>query len=151
MPGDCRAAQRAYPVGPPATLLRTVEAAVTIAALPVAALALWALLRAPALASRLVAHPTGERWHDRSTPTFGGVGIAVGLTAGVAVALAVGAVEPTWRLAGILAGCGIVFLAGLVDDIRHLSPLTKLGAQFAAAGIAIAAGLRVELIGNDTI
>lgn len=127
------------------------EAAVTIAALPVAALALWALLRSPDVASRLVAVPTGERWHDRATPTFGGVGIAVGLAAGVALALAVGAVGPTWRLGGILAGCGIVFLAGLVDDIRHLSPLAKLGAQFAAAGVAIAAGLRVELIGNDAI
>ena len=41
------------------------EAAVTIAALPVAALALWALVRAPA-AARLVALPTGERWHERA-------------------------------------------------------------------------------------
>ena len=134
-----------------ATLVRTVEAAVTIAALPVAALALWVLLRAPEVSSRLVAHPTGERWHDRSTPTFGGVGIAAGLAAAVVLALAVGAVDATWELAGILAGCAILFLAGLLDDVRHLSPAAKLGIQFAAAGIAIAAGLRVELIGNDVI
>ena len=127
------------------------EAAVTIAALPVAALALWALLRTPDAASRLVAHPTGERWHEKATPTFGGVGIAAGLAAGAALAVAAGAVEPTWLLAGILAGCAVVFVAGLVDDLRHLSPITKLAAQFAAAGIAIAAGLRVELIGNDAI
>jgi hypothetical protein len=73
--------------------LPTVEAAVTIAALPVAALALWALLRAPSAASKLVAQPTGERWHERATPTFGGVGIACGLAAGVALAIAVGAVD----------------------------------------------------------
>ena len=124
----------------------TVEAAVTIAATPVAALALWVLLRAPTAASRLVAHPTGERWHDRATPTFGGVGIACGLAAGVVLALAVGAIEPSWLLAGVLAGCALLFAAGLVDDIRHLTPLAKLAAQFAAAGIAIAAGLRVELV-----
>ena len=129
----------------------TVEAAVTIAALPVAALALWALLRAPAAASKLVAQPTGERWHERATPTFGGVGIACGLAAGVALALAVDAVEPSWELAGILAGCGLLFVAGLVDDVRHLSPIAKLVAQFAAAGIAIAAGLRVELVTNDLL
>ena len=129
----------------------TVEAAVTIAATPVAALALWVLLRAPTAASRLVAHPTGERWHDRATPTFGGVGIACGLAAGVVLALAVGAVEPSWLLAGILAGCALLFAAGLVDDIRHLTPLAKLAAQFAAAGIAIAAGLRVELVSNDVL
>ncbi len=127
------------------------EAAVTIAALPVAALALWALLRAPSAASRLVAQPTGERWHERATPTFGGVGIACGLAAGVALAIVAGAVEPSWQLAGILAGCGLLFVAGLVDDVRHLSPLAKLAAQFAAAGIAIAAGLRVELVANDVL
>ena len=127
------------------------EAAVTIAALPVAALALWALLRAPAAASKLVAQPTGERWHERATPTFGGVGIACGIAAGVALALAVGAVEPSWELAGSSAGCGLLFVAGLVDDVRHLSPLAKLAAQFAAAGIAIAAGLRVELVTNDVL
>jgi UDP-GlcNAc:undecaprenyl-phosphate GlcNAc-1-phosphate transferase len=128
-----------------------VEAAVTIAALPVAALTLWALLRAPAARSLLVARPTGERWHDRATPTFGGVGIACGLVAGVALAVAVGAVDASWQLAGILAGCGLLFAAGLLDDVRHLSPLAKLVAQFAAAGIAIAAGLRVELVTNDVL
>jgi UDP-GlcNAc:undecaprenyl-phosphate/decaprenyl-phosphate GlcNAc-1-phosphate transferase len=126
-----------------------VIAAATVVALPVASLVLWALLRSPSAAARLVAHPTGERWHDRATPTFGGVGIAAGLAAAVALALFVGAVEATWELAGILAGCAIVFLAGLIDDVRRLSPLTKLAAQFAAAGIAIAAGLRVELVSND--
>jgi UDP-GlcNAc:undecaprenyl-phosphate GlcNAc-1-phosphate transferase len=128
-----------------------VEAAVTIAALPVAALALWALLRTSSAASRLVAEPTRERWHDRATPTFGGVGIAAGLAAGIVLALAVGAVEPSSELAGVLAGCGILFVAGLVDDVRHLSPLAKLAAQLAAAGIAIAAGLRVELVTNDLL
>jgi len=128
-----------------------VEAAVTIAALPVAALALWALLRSPSAASRLVAQPTGERWHERATPTFGGVGIACGLAAGVALAVALGAVDASWELAGILAGCGLVFVAGLVDDVRHLSPVAKLAAQVAAAGIAIAAGLRVELVSNDVL
>jgi UDP-GlcNAc:undecaprenyl-phosphate GlcNAc-1-phosphate transferase len=128
-----------------------VEAAVTIAALPVAALTLWALLRAPAARSLLVARPTGERWHDRATPTFGGVGIACGLAVGVALGVAAGAVEPSWELAGILAGCGVLFVAGLLDDVRHLSPLAKLVAQFAAAGIAIAAGLRVELVTNDVL
>ena len=116
------------------------EAAVTIAALPVAALALWALASRPRRRARLVALPTGERWHERATPTFGGVGIACGLAAGVALAHRGRRRRPTWELAGILAGCGIVFAAGLVDDVRHLSPIAKLAAQFAAAAIAIARG-----------
>jgi len=128
-----------------------VSAAVTIAALPVASLVLWALLRSPTVSRRLVAVPTGERWHDRETPTFGGVGIAAGLAAGAALAVAVGAVDPSWELAGILAGAGILLVAGVIDDVRHLRPLAKLAVQFGAAGIAIAAGLRVELVTNDVL
>jgi len=128
-----------------------VEAAITLAALPVASVVLWTLLRSASLGGRLVAVPTGARWHDHVTPLFGGVGIAAGLLAGVLLALAVGVVEPTWLLAGIVAGCGLVFVAGLLDDVRHLSPVAKLVAQFGAAAIAIAAGLRVELVSNDVL
>ncbi len=125
-------------------------AAVTIAALPVAAVVLWTLLRS-SLGDRLVAVPTGERWHVRPTPTFGGVGILCGLLAGVLLSVAVGAVDASWELAGIVTGCILLFAAGLLDDLRHLSPLAKLAAQFGAAGIAVASGLRVELIANDVV
>jgi UDP-GlcNAc:undecaprenyl-phosphate GlcNAc-1-phosphate transferase len=128
-----------------------VEAAITLAALPVASVVLWTLLRSPSLGGRLVAVPTGARWHDRTTPLFGGVGIAAGLLAGVLLALATGALDASWLLLGIVAGCAIVFLAGLLDDVRHLSPVAKLVAQFGAAGVAMAAGLRVELVSNDVL
>jgi UDP-GlcNAc:undecaprenyl-phosphate/decaprenyl-phosphate GlcNAc-1-phosphate transferase len=128
-----------------------VSAAVTIAALPVAASVLWVLLRSSRLSGRLVAHPTGERWHDAPTPMFGGVGITLGLFVGVAVAVAAGVVDATGELLGILGGAAILFVAGLVDDLRHLSPLAKVAAQLAAAGVAVAAGLRVDLIGNDAV
>jgi len=98
-----------------------------------------------------VAVPTGERWHDRITPTFGGVGITAGLMCAIVAALAVGAVEGSWALAGIVGGGALLFGAGLVDDVSHLSPIAKLVAQFAAAGLAIAGGLRVELISNDLV
>ncbi|HEY7731393.1 MAG TPA: MraY family glycosyltransferase, partial [Gaiellaceae bacterium] len=126
------------------------DAAVTIAALPVAALVLWALLSSGA-AARLVAVPSGERWHERPTPTFGGVGIFAGLLAGLGLAVATGAVEASSELLGIAAGAALLFLAGLVDDVRHLSPAVKLGAQICAAAIAIVAGLNVELVGNDVL
>src|SRR3990170_7837173 len=114
-----------------------VSAAVAIAALPVTLAVLWALLRTR-LGSRLIAHPSGERWHERPTPTFGGVGIFAGFAAGVLLALAIGAVEWSGELGGMLAGVSIVFVAGLVDDLRHLSPIAKLAAQIAAAAIVLA-------------
>ena len=121
-----------------------------IAAFPVTVAVLWALLRSPA-GGRLVAVPTGERWHAETTPTFGGVGIYAGFLGGVFLALAVGAVEWSGELGGILAGVTLLFIAGLVDDLRHLSPLAKLAAQIAAAVIVLASGLEVEIVGNEVL
>ena len=126
------------------------SAAVTIAALPVAALTLLLLLRTR-LGTRLVAVPSEERWHERATPTFGGVAIVAGLVGGVGLALAVGAIEPSRELFGIVGGMLIVFGAGLADDLVKLSPLAKLGAQIAAAVVAVASGLTVELVASDWI
>jgi len=130
--------------------LLVVEAIVAIAAFPVTVAVLWALLRSR-LGDRLVAHPSGERWHEQATPTFGGVGIFAGFVAAVGLALATGAVEWTGELGGILAGCALLFVAGLTDDIRHLSPVVKVGLQIGAAVIALASGLHVEIVGNDVL
>ena len=126
------------------------DAIVAIAAFPVTIAVLFGLLRSP-LRSRLVAHPTDERWHGETTPMFGGVGIFAGYAAGVLLALAIGAVEWSGELGGILAGVAILFATGLVDDLRHLSPLTKLAAQIAAAMVALASGLTVEIVENDVL
>ena len=129
---------------------RAVDAIVAIAALPVTFAVLWMLLRSP-IGGRLVAVPSDERWHEQPTPTFGGVGIYAGFIGGILLALAVGAVEWSGELGGILAGVTIVFAAGLVDDLRHLSPIAKLAAQIAAAVIVLASGLNVEIVGNDVL
>ena len=126
------------------------SAVVTIAALPVAALVLWTLLRS-SVGERLVAVPTGERWHERATPSFGGVAIFAGFAAGVLLAVAVGAVDASSEIFGVLAGAALLFAAGLADDIWTLSPVAKLGAQFGAAAIVLASGLSVELVGNDVL
>jgi UDP-GlcNAc:undecaprenyl-phosphate GlcNAc-1-phosphate transferase len=127
-----------------------VDAIVAIAAFPVTVAVLWALLRSR-VGDRLVAHPSGERWHGHATPTFGGVGIFAGFVAAVGLALAVGAVEWSGELGGILAGSALLFAAGLLDDVRHLSPLVKLALQIAAAVIVLASGLQVEIVGNDVL
>ena len=121
-----------------------------IVAFPVTLAVLWALLRS-SIGKRLVAVPSGERWHEQPTPTFGGIGIFLGFAAAVLLALATGAVAWSGELAGILVGVTLLFVAGLVDDLRHLSPLVKLALQITAAVIVLASGLEVEIVGNTVL
>jgi UDP-GlcNAc:undecaprenyl-phosphate/decaprenyl-phosphate GlcNAc-1-phosphate transferase len=116
-----------------------------IAALPASALAIRLLL-ATGLQKRLVAVPSSERWHDVPTPLFGGVGIFAGLTVGIWAAVASGAIPAGQQIAGIYAGISLLFVAGLVDDVRALSPKLKLALQIAAAVIVLSTGTGVELI-----
>jgi UDP-GlcNAc:undecaprenyl-phosphate GlcNAc-1-phosphate transferase len=120
------------------------------AAFPAAAAVIWATLRTR-LASRVVAAPSEARWHVRATPSLGGVGIFLGLVSGAGVAMAVHAVRPSEELLGILAGCTLLFAAGLADDLFTLSPLAKLGAQLGSAAIVLSTGLKVEMVSNDVL
>ncbi len=127
------------------------SAAASLLAFPAAALVLFTLLRSPA-ARRLVSPPRSDRWHTRATPYIGGIGIFAGFVAGTLAALAIGAVPGRHReLVGILAGCGLLFLAGLVDDLVHLPPVAKLGAQLGAAAIVLSNGLSVQIVSNDVL
>src|SRR5829696_5175962 len=116
---------------------RPMTAIAAIAALPVSAAVIWLTLRIRP--RRLVASPSGDRWHERETPVGGGIGIVAGLFAGVGLALATGFIDWSSELGGVLAGCLVLFVAGLVDDLASLPPLAKLGAQVAAAAATLAA------------
>jgi UDP-GlcNAc:undecaprenyl-phosphate GlcNAc-1-phosphate transferase len=125
-----------------------VSAAASLLAFPAAALVLAALLRSPA-ARRFVATPREDRWHRHATPYLGGIGIFAGLVAGVAAALAVGAVPGSHRqLIGVVLGCAVLFAAGLLDDAFGLPPLAKLAAQLGAAAIVLSHGVSVSIVSN---
>jgi UDP-GlcNAc:undecaprenyl-phosphate GlcNAc-1-phosphate transferase len=126
-----------------------VKALAAIAAFPAASAAIWLLLRTP-LATRLAASPREDRWHERTTPMFGGIGIFAGLLTGVGLAVAVDAAPANRELLAILGGCTILFVAGLLDDLFSLGPIPKLAAQIAAAVLVIFNGLTISgLISND--
>ncbi|HWB23576.1 MAG TPA: hypothetical protein VG652_11905 [Gaiellaceae bacterium] len=125
----------------------------TIAALvafPACAFVIWALLRSR-LTHRLVAHPSADRWHASSTPLFGGIGIVAGLSAGLWLPVAVGAAHPSKELLGVYAGVVLMFVAGLIDDLRHLNPLAKLSLQIIAGAIVLATGTTVQLVHNPIV
>ena len=117
-------------------------------ALPAAAAVIWLILRT-GVAARMLAPPRDDRWHERATPLGGGVGIFVGFLAAVGAGLLTDDVAGSSELYGILAGCAVLFAAGLLDDRYSLPPLAKIGAQGAAVAIVIASGVSVQLVEND--
>jgi UDP-GlcNAc:undecaprenyl-phosphate GlcNAc-1-phosphate transferase len=123
---------------------------VALIAFPVALAAIALLLRSP-LNRWLVSRPNGERWSKQTTPTLGGIGIYLGIVAGVLGAVAAGATPLSEELVGVLAGAGLLFLAGLADDLFTLPPLAKLGAQAGAAAIVLSTGLKVEIIDQPVV
>ena len=125
-------------------------AAAALTALPASLFTIWALLRT-AVATRFVARPRADRWHTRSTPLLGGTGIIAGILVGAAVAVVSGVIPATRELGGIVAGCALLYAAGLADDLVGLRPLAKIGAQAAAAAIVLYAGVRVDLISNHAL
>jgi UDP-GlcNAc:undecaprenyl-phosphate/decaprenyl-phosphate GlcNAc-1-phosphate transferase len=127
-----------------------VSSVAAVAALPATALAVWALLRTP-LAARLVATPSAERWHERPTPLLGGLAIFFGISVGLWLSIAVGAIPLTKEIAGIYGGISLLFVAGLVDDLRALRPSVKLGLQIAAAVLVLVTGTEVQLIDVQVI
>src|SRR5262249_14797683 len=135
---------------PPLTLEPVTVAVAALAALPASLLSIWGLLHTSA-ARHVVAAPRADRWHTRSTPLLGGSGIFAGLLVAVGVGLATGEVHATAKLGGILGGCAILFVAGLLDDVFSLGPITKLVGQGAATALVLVSGVRVEIIGNDVL
>jgi UDP-GlcNAc:undecaprenyl-phosphate GlcNAc-1-phosphate transferase len=127
-----------------------VIALAALVALPTAAAAIWLVLRS-GLAERVIAQPTDERWHERPTPMLGGVGIYAGLVAGVGAAVATGLVPLGAEVAAIVGGATILFVAGLVDDLRSLGPLLKIAAQLAAAALVLSTALTVEVVENRVL
>ncbi len=96
----------------------------------------------------------GYKRHAAETPYLGGVAIAAGIAAGGSLLLLVAGGARIDLIRLFLIG-GAVALAlgvmGLLDDIRSLHPLLRLGVQVAAALGAWVAGFRVEVVPWDAL
>lgn len=93
--------------------------------------------------------PAGYKAHPAPTPLFGGVAIAVGTFAGVAWGLGHGITAHPAGLPALGVGAAIILFAGLLDDLRQLSPVPKFAWQVsaaAAAGLCLGGlGVRLDL------
>ena len=123
------------------------------------ALALTPLVARSAGALDLYDSPDGDRrMHNLPVPRLGGVGVYLVAAVvscfvfvfGRSISPFVSPVTLGDKQIGILTGAflgsGLLFLVGLVDDVRGLSPRVKSLAQLIAAGIVWYFGLRVGSI-----
>lgn len=118
-----------------------------------------------------------RRVHKRPVPRIGGVGIYLGVTISLIICTGLGIfngenvsrifgiAKLTWNVdwiikgsfnptLGVVLGGTVIFVAGLIDDVKQLSPRIKLLGQITAATIVFFTGVRVEFVlkffPNDT-
>ena len=95
-----------------------------------------------------------QKFHTRAVPRVGGIGIVLGLSAGV-VALPLLHTEAEQRFAGLLLLCGLpAFASGLFEDIsKRVEPRYRLVATAVSALLAVvligATIRRTDLLGLD--
>ncbi len=100
------------------------------------------LARRVALANGVVDTPSGRKVHKEPTPLLGGAAIYLAFVLALAL---FGGRQEIRQLVGILLGATLVSVVGVVDDVRGLPPMLKLGAQLVAACILPLSGLSVKL------
>ena len=135
----------------PFLMLFLIGLAVTMLATP--------LVKRLAVKLNAIDYPSSRRINTVPVPRMGGVAIFCGLIAAL-IAQYVGTTYFDWpvvfiphpkmdvdyRLLGVSAL--VVFLTGLIDDLKSLKPIQKLVGQIVAASIAAAAGLLIGDIVN---
>ncbi len=85
-----------------------------------------------------------RRMHTKAMPRFGGLAIFVGTTVSTAVFL----LQLDHRIMGILIGGVLIYILGIIDDLKNLPAKVKFLGQTVIAVIMYMYGLRIEFIGN---
>ena len=88
----------------------------------------------------------GRRMHDHPIPRLGGLAMFLGFLLSTLLFS-----EIDLQVRGMLLGCVVVVTAGVIDDITPLKWWVKLLLQLAAAIIAVAHGIRIEVFTNPNL
>lgn len=98
----------------------------------------------------LVDAPGGRKVHTQSVPRLGGVAVvsAAGLALALVLTFVPGALTPAiWPvLRPFVLAAALIFIVGLVDDIRGLGPVPKLAIETVAAVVVMSSGLLIERV-----
>ena len=104
-------------------------------------LILTPLVRTVAVRAGWTSRPAEDRWGKRVIARLGGVAMFLGFAAAVLVFVPLQA-----PLLGLMAGAGLVFILGLVDDLRRMPPYAKLIGQLLVGCVIVIGGIRIELV-----
>ena len=97
--------------------------------------------------------PNDRKVHAVPTPTLGGTAMLVGFLGAMLLASAIepfrgsfrpALVWPASELIAIVIGTVIIFVLGVVDDVKGLKAPVKLSGQLLAAGFVFLSGVRLE-------
>lgn len=112
----------------------------------VLALILTPLAAALARRTGAVAKAKSDRWHSKPTPMLGGIAFTIAALAAAAIFVPMGRDEVI-----VIAGSGLLFAAGLIDDFLHIRPYQKLLCQLAGAALIVGFGLMLPWTPYTTI
>jgi UDP-GlcNAc:undecaprenyl-phosphate GlcNAc-1-phosphate transferase len=85
----------------------------------------------------------GRRMHTKAMPRLGGLAIYIGTTAALLVFLPFSS-----SLMGLIAGGTLMFLVGIIDDVKSLPAKVKLGCQILCAFILFRFSVRISFISD---
>ncbi len=100
----------------------------------------------------LLDHPGGHKSHDTAVPYMGGVAIVTTFSSAVII---ISRLRPPHsgqnELLVVLAAAVFLALVGLVDDLRHVSPLWRIAVEIAAAVVMWSIGAGVIVTTSETL
>ena len=94
----------------------------------------------------IISHPKNDRWHKTPIPLLGGAAIYVATVA--AFTIMSGWDQHTLI---ILTSGTVIFVLGMIDDFKRLSPPIKLIVEIAVAAFIIVFGLQWDITGNAAL
>ncbi|MCR5481750.1 MAG: hypothetical protein K6F52_03045, partial [Clostridia bacterium] len=106
-----------------------------------------------------------RRMHTKPMPRFGGMAIFIGCMAGLALAAYYAwpmleaqyleeypgiqlLMQPVSQMKGVLAGGVLIYIIGVIDDLKNMPAKVKFLGQVVVACVAYAFGVRINYITN---
>ena len=94
--------------------------------------------------------PSDRKVHATPTPTLGGAAIFLGMVGAGLLARLLPDFEEVFtqssEVLGILLGATVIFLLGVVDDLREVPAPVKIAGQIFASGIVFLAGVKTQYL-----